>query len=186
MSILDYLSGLGDDALGLVEDVTDSIGNKDTFNLKFYDSNEKEITDPDKIKETSEKLSNFQSGFGLGTDSPEAYDAFKDQTGITVSIESDKSLDKALEETITQLTNYSSEEDQPLADPAKPSDFKGQRATRIGYGREKTYESLPPSYLLPPLLQDSRSYNRAIPGLLSQTRTPTSRRFIESISSLLG
>ena len=114
MSILDYLSGLGDDALGLVEDVTDSIGNKDTFNLKFYDSNEKEITDPDKIKKTSEKLSNFQSGFGLGTDSPEAYDAFKDQTGITVSIESDKSLDKALEETITQLTNYSSEKDQPL------------------------------------------------------------------------
>tara|TARA_Y100001973_G_scaffold54907_1_gene81085 strand:+ start:15715 stop:16239 length:525 start_codon:yes stop_codon:yes gene_type:complete len=165
-----FLSNLFNSAGEYVDDAISSFGSSSLFDdtLRDFKVNYEEVTDEAEIEKISKDLSNFQSGFGLGTDSPESYDAFKDETGI-----------------IVKDGKYYKE--KPAQAPAAPVEKQGaitgvQQGIPPGPqapGRRISYRDVSTSpYTTPSYLTNSQVYNQAvgklIAGLLNQqTRNPS-------------
>tara|TARA_R100000664_G_scaffold17496_1_gene26438 strand:+ start:15558 stop:16082 length:525 start_codon:yes stop_codon:yes gene_type:complete len=165
-----FLSNLFNSAGEYVDDAISSFGSSSLFDdtLRDFKVNYEEVTDEAEIEKISKDLSNFQSGFGLGTDSPESYDAFKDETGI-----------------IVKDGKYYKE--KPAQAPAAPVEKQGaitgvQQGISPGPqapGRRISYRDVSTSpYTTPSYLTNSQVYNQAvgklIAGLLNQqTRNPS-------------
>ena len=165
-----FLSNLFNSAGEYVDDAISSFGSSSLFDdtLRDFKVNYEEVTDEAEIEKISKDLSNFQSGFGLGTDSPESYDAFKDETGIIVKD------GKYYKEKPAQAPAAPVEK-QGAITGVQPGISPGPQAP----GRRISYRDVSTSpYTTPSYLTNSQVYNQAvgklIAGLLNQqTRNPS-------------
>ena len=168
-----FLSSLFNSAGEYVDDAISSFGSSSLFDNTLSDisleKNYEEITDEAEIEKISKDLSNFQSGFGLGTDSPEAYDAFKDKTGIIVKD------GKYYKEKPTQAPAAPVEKQGALTGvQGRISSGQSAPTPGISYGRDVSNSP----YTTPSYLVNSQVYNQAVGKLLTgllnqQTRNPS-------------